>query len=66
MAVTETLILTMVLVAGGFGLRASEIMAPQWGDFGGQGLTLAVTRGFVCGQPGGKDSALPSASAARF
>jgi len=27
-------------------------MALQWGDFGGQGLTLAVTRGFVCGQLG--------------
>jgi len=52
MAVTETPILTMVLAAGGFGLRASEIMALQWNDFGGQGLTLAVTRGFVCGQLG--------------
>jgi len=43
---------TMVLIAGGVGLRASEILALQWGDFDWRGLTLTVTRGFSCGQLG--------------
>jgi integrase len=37
----------MVLVAGCLGLRVSEIVALQWGDFDFPGLTLLVNRAIV-------------------
>jgi integrase len=43
---------TMVLIAGGLGLRVSEIVALQWGDFDWKLLTLMVTRGCVQGRLG--------------
>jgi integrase len=43
---------TMVLIAGGLGLRASEIVALQWGDFDWRLLILTVTRGCVQGRLG--------------
>jgi integrase len=43
---------TMVLIAGGLGLRVSEIVALQWGDFDWGQLTLTVTRGCVQGRLG--------------
>lgn len=43
---------TMVLVAGGLGLRVSEIVALRWGDFDWERLTLTVTRGCVQGRVG--------------
>lgn len=43
---------TMVLVAGCLGLRVSEIMALQWGDFDFQGSTLLVQRSIVHGRVG--------------
>jgi integrase len=43
---------TMVLIAGGLGLRVSEIVALQWGDFDWEGLTLMITRGCVQGHVG--------------
>jgi integrase len=43
---------TMVLIAGGLGLRVSEIVALQWGDFDWELLTLMVTRGCVQGRLG--------------
>jgi integrase len=42
----------MVLLAGGLGLRVSEIGALQWGDFDRERLTLTVTRGCVQGRLG--------------
>lgn len=42
----------MVLIAGGLGLRVSEIVALQWGDFDWKRLTLTVTRGCVQGRLG--------------
>ena len=43
---------SMVLIAGGLGLRVSEIVALQWGDLDWEGLTLTVTRGCVQGHLG--------------
>jgi integrase len=43
---------TMVLVAGCLGLRVSEIVALQWGDFNFQELTLLVQRSIVHGRVG--------------
>jgi integrase len=43
---------TMVLIAGGLGLRVSEIVPLQWGDFNWKLLTLTVTRGCVQGRLG--------------
>jgi integrase len=43
---------TMVLIAGGLGLRVSEIVALQWGDFDWKLLTVMVTRGCVQGRLG--------------
>ena len=43
---------TMVLVAGCLGLRVSEIMALQWGDFDFPGLALLVQRSIVHGHVG--------------
>lgn len=43
---------TMVLIAAGLGLRVSEIVALQWGDFCWERLTLTVTRGSVQGHLG--------------
>jgi integrase len=43
---------TMVLVAGCLGLRVSEIVALQWGDFDFPGLTLLVNRSIVHGRIG--------------
>jgi integrase len=43
---------TMVLVAGCLGLRVSEIVALQWGDFDFQELTLLVQRSIVHGRVG--------------
>lgn len=40
---------TMVLIAGCLGLRASEIVGLQWGDFDFQKSTLLVQRGVVHG-----------------
>ena len=42
----------MVLVAGCLGLRVSEIVALQWGDFDFPGLTLLVNRSIVHGRIG--------------
>jgi integrase len=43
---------TMVLVAVCLGLRASEIMGLQWGDFNWDDLTLLVKRSVVHGRAG--------------
>jgi integrase len=43
---------TMVLIAGGLGLRRSEIVPLQWGDFDWERLTLMITRGWVQGHLG--------------
>jgi integrase len=43
---------TMVLVAGCLGLRVSEIVALQWGDFDFPGLTLLIQRSIVHGRVG--------------
>lgn len=43
---------TMVLIAGCLGLRVSEIVALQWGDFDFPGLTLLVNRSIVHGRIG--------------
>jgi len=41
---------TMVLIAGCLGLRASEIVGLQWGDFDFEKLTLLIQRGVVHGR----------------
>jgi integrase len=43
---------TMVLVAGCLGLRVSEIVALQWGDFDFPALTLLIQRSMVHGRVG--------------
>jgi integrase len=43
---------TMVLVAAGLGLRASEIMGLQWQDFNWEDLTVFIRRGVVNGRSG--------------
>jgi integrase len=43
---------TMVLIAGCLGLRVSEIVALQWGDFDFPGLTLLIQRSVVHGRVG--------------
>ena len=43
---------TMVLVAACLGLRASEIMGLQWGDFNWEGFTVLIRRGVVNGKAG--------------
>jgi integrase len=43
---------TMVLVAACLGLRASEIMGLQWGDFNWVDLTVLIRRGVVNGKTG--------------
>ncbi len=43
---------TMVLVAACLGLRASEIMGLQWGDFNWEDLTVLIRRGVVNGRAG--------------
>jgi integrase len=43
---------TMVLVAACLGLRASEIIGLQWGDFNWEELTLLVKRSVVHGRAG--------------
>ena len=43
---------TMVLVAACLGLRASEIMGLQWGDFNWDSLTVLIRRGVVNGRCG--------------
>jgi integrase len=43
---------TMVLVAACLGLRASEIMGLQWGDFNWDDLTVLIRRGVVNGRVG--------------
>jgi integrase len=43
---------TMVLVAGCLGLRVSEIIGLQWGDFNWEDLTLLVKRSVVHGRIG--------------
>ena len=43
---------TMVLVAACLGLRASEIMGLQWGDFNWADLTVLIRRGVVNGRAG--------------
>ena len=43
---------TMVLIAACLGLRASEIMGLQWGDFNWEDLTLLVRRSVVHGRVG--------------
>jgi integrase len=43
---------TMVLVAACLGLRASEIVGLQWGDFNWENLTLLVRRSVVHGRVG--------------
>lgn len=42
---------TMVLVAACLGLRASEIMGLQWGDFNWEDLSVLIRRGVVNGKP---------------
>ena len=41
---------TMILVAACLGLRASEVIGLQWGDFNWEGLTLLVRRSVVRGR----------------
>jgi integrase len=43
---------TMILVAACLGLRASEIMGLQWGDFNWEDLTVLIRRGVVNGKAG--------------
>jgi len=43
---------TMVLIAACLGLRASEIIGLQWGDFNWEDLTLLVRRSVVQGRVG--------------
>ena len=43
---------TMVLVAACLGLRASEIMGLQWGDFNWEDFTVFIRRGVVNGKVG--------------
>ncbi len=43
---------TMVLIAACLGLRASEIMGLQWGDFNWEDLTVLIRRGVVNGRAG--------------
>jgi len=43
---------TMVLIAACLGLRASEIIGLQWGDFNWEDLTLLVRRSVVHGRVG--------------
>jgi integrase len=43
---------TMVIVAGCLGLRVSEIVGLQWGDFDFEGNTVMVQRGVVQGRVG--------------
>jgi integrase len=43
---------TMVLIAACLGLRASEIIGLQWGDFNWEDLTLLVSRSVVHGRVG--------------
>ena len=43
---------TMVLVTACLGLRASEIMGLQWGDFNWEDLTVLIRRGVVNGTAG--------------
>lgn len=43
---------TMVLVAGCLGLRVSEILGLQWGDFDWEHLELKIQRAVVLGQVG--------------
>ena len=43
---------TMVLIAASLGLRASEIMGLQWGDFNWADSTVLIRRGVVNGRPG--------------
>ena len=42
----------MILVAACLGLRASEIMGLQWGDFNWENLTVLIRRGVVNGKSG--------------
>src|SRR5450631_3263638 len=42
----------MVMVAACLGLRASEIMGLQWGDFNWEDLTVLIRRGVVNGRTG--------------
>ena len=42
----------MVVVAACLGLRASEIMGLQWGDFNGEDCTVFIRRGVVNGKAG--------------
>jgi integrase len=42
----------MVLVAACLGLRASEIVGLQWGDFDWDTLTVLIQRGVVNGRSG--------------
>jgi integrase len=42
----------MVLVAASLGLRASEIMGLQWGDFDWENQTVLIRRGVVNGKIG--------------
>ena len=46
---------TMVLIAACLGLRASEIIGLQWGDFNWEQLTLLVRRSVVHGRVGPRD-----------
>jgi len=43
---------TMVMIAGALGLRVSEIMGLQWGDFDFENRTVLVQRGVVHGRVG--------------
>lgn len=43
---------TMVLIAASLGLRASEIMGLQWGDFDWEDHTVLIRRGVVNGRVG--------------
>ena len=43
---------TMVLIAACFGLRVSEIMGLQWGDFDWENFSVMVQRGAVRGRVG--------------
>jgi integrase len=43
---------TMVLIAGGLGLRASEVVGLQWGDFDWEALSVMISRSVVHGRTG--------------
>ena len=52
---------TMCIVACCLGLRVSEILGLQWGDFDWRKLELRIQRGVVLGVPGRVKTCIPRA-----